>query len=111
EWGRSAPGAGLGLPAPLGGFVPAYQADPDGVVVQTGSGSLWVLDPGTGRTVFERDAPDPWARPPVPAGGRTCLAPDNTRVAGIDTRKGVLTWETAVGGRSTLSGEPLQLAG
>jgi outer membrane protein assembly factor BamB len=94
-WAADAPGAGLGMAQ--GRFFPAYHANSEAVIVQTGVGSFQILDAASGRPLGGGPAStDPWPDAPVMLDRRTvCVVPTSRQVLSVALPGGTDTSTTA----------------
>jgi len=104
-WTRWAPDARLDLPLPRGRFFPRYQASGERVVLQTSSGTWWLLDAANGRLIFSGPTvTDPWLQAPVVMDPkRWCLAVNPHLVILFDRETGKELWRHEVPGDSISS--------
>jgi outer membrane protein assembly factor BamB len=99
-WTRWAPDARLGLPDAQGRIFPNYQANGERVVLQTSSGTWWLLNAADGHLVFSGPTvPDPWFQAPVVIDEeRWCLAVKPHLVILFDPQSGKEHWRHEVPG-------------
>jgi cellulose synthase operon protein C len=104
-WTRWAPDARLGLPHPRGRFFPKYQVKGERVVLQTSSGTWWLLDAADGRLIFSGPTvTDPWLQAPVVMDPkRWCLAGNPHSVILFDPDTGKELWRHEIPGDSISS--------
>jgi outer membrane protein assembly factor BamB len=105
-WQRLAPGAALSISA--GGFGSRCLASEKGVLVQTSSGRLWILDPYTGKLkVDEPTSRSPWPRCPLALDeDRVLLVPDGQNVMLLSLSTGRVLWKQASGQPSITTAAP-----
>jgi outer membrane protein assembly factor BamB len=110
-WEKWAPGGMLGNGVPEGRFLPGYRVQDSAVLVQTGTGRRWLLDPATGRCLH--DAPTdraPW--PAVTGDGSTplpWLIQEEEAIVRLNPKTGQAIWSLALPARVLRTGHPVQM--
>jgi outer membrane protein assembly factor BamB len=109
-WQRWAPG---GLLEQTRGFAPHLVASEKTVLVRPASGRRWLLDAASGKLLLDKkEGSTPWLRPPLTLGtDAVAVMPSANRVELVDPQTGRTRWSHVETADSTLSGEPLDVAG
>jgi outer membrane protein assembly factor BamB/tetratricopeptide (TPR) repeat protein len=111
-WQRSAPGAGLDLPSPLGRFNPAFIARDTTVLIQPTLNRTLLLNAANGQTIQALTYPDGswWPNALSREDFAFCLAPNGRTIIQIGGATGRTHWEHTLTD-TTLTGEPARLIG
>jgi outer membrane protein assembly factor BamB/tetratricopeptide (TPR) repeat protein len=94
-WQHQAPGAWLGLPPPSGRFGPFFAAGEKGIIIQASAGRLWIIDPQTGKPIFEgQSGSSAWPRPPLQVDkDRAAIILDSQHVILLNLPSGEILWK------------------